>query len=246
MAILTTLAVLGLVVLVALRLAAPVSPVALRPSSLTDLVTDVAVFIGYISVFSVRAPDFTAGLPRRRDLVILDLLLIIPVMLIALAGVGLGQGIGSSDLVNELAQPGGLALGNLLIMLAVIAPTFTTLYSGAPALEAAIGLKARPGMVLITVLGLALAITRFDLLLLAWLQVLAAMLPPLVVPLAVESTRRRQGSTPLKIPLWAWLPGSLLSMGLTLLHQPLAPLLGLLVAGLGTLLSYLPALRKAL
>jgi cytosine permease len=188
---------------------------------------------------SVRAPDFTAGMNSRRDLIINILLLCVPIVFIAIAGVGLHQGNGSADLVAILAAPGGIVLGNILITLSVIAPTLTTLFSGAPALHAATGIKEIPAMVIITAIGLTLAILRFDRQLLSWVIVLAAMLPPLVVPLAVESTRRRRGYPHRILPIWLWLPGALVSMGLTFLKQPLAPLLGLLTAGLVTTLWYI-------
>jgi hypothetical protein len=194
------------------------------------LITDSAVFIGYISVFSIRSPDFTAGLGKRRDLLIVDLLLCVPVMLIALAGVNLQRGTGLNDLVGILAQPGGLAIGNLLITLAVIAPTFTTLYSGAPGLRAVTGLNIKTGMVLITIVGLFLAITRFDLLLLSWLSSLAALLPPLIIPFGVESAHRRRGFEPRLVPLWTWLPGSITALILMALDIPIAALIGLSIA----------------
>lgn len=238
LAAVTTIAVMILVVLITTRLPAPVSPVMLATGNLAYLVTDVAAFIGYISVFSVRAPDFSAGLTARRDLLISVLLLCLPVMAIAVAGVHLHMGTGSTDLVGILAGSGNLALANLLLSLAVIAPTFTTLYSGAPALKSAVGIPEIPGMIVITVIGLGLAVARFDLWLLSWLRLLAALLPPLIVPLAVESYRRRNGHAGRLIPLWVWLPGSFLSLCLMLIGHPLAPLSGLLLGGVGVWLWY--------
>ncbi len=238
LAALTTIAVMVLVALVTTRLSAPAFPVMLAIGDPLYLVTDIAAFIGYISVFSVRAPDFSAGLSTRRDLIISVLLLCLPVMAISVAGVNLHMGTGSTDLVGILAGSGGLALANLLLTLAVIAPTFTTLYSGAPALKSATGIPEKTGMVLITVIGLGLAIARFDLWLISWLRLLAALLPPLIVPLAAESYRRRRGHHGQLIPLWVWMPGSLLALFLMLIEYPLAPLAGLLLAGLGVWVWY--------
>jgi hypothetical protein len=238
LAAVTTIAVMILVVLITTRLPATATPVMLSTGNPAYLVSDVAAFIGYISVFSVRAPDFSAGLTTRRDLLISVCLLCLPVMAIVVAGVNLHMGTGSTDLVGILAGSGSLGLANLLLTLAVIAPTFTTLYSGAPALKSATGIPEVPGMVLITVVGLGLAVARFDLRLLAWLRLLAAVLPPLIVPLATESHRRRRGYAGHLIPLWVWMPGSLLSLCLMLFEHPLAPLSGLLLAGLGVLLWY--------
>jgi purine-cytosine permease-like protein len=239
LASLTTLAVLILVGIIITHLAPSELPFNFQMNKPFSLATDVAVFIGYISVFSVRAPDFTAGLSKKKDLAISVLLLVVPLVTIALAGVWLQQGTGSSDLVNILAGSSGLSLGNFLITITVIAPTFTILYSGAPALKASIGLQEQIGMIAITVIGLILAISRFDLLLLSWLVVLAATLPPLVIPLAVESTRRKYNHNSRMIPIWVWLPGAFVSLTLTIAEQPFAALAGLLTSGLITFVWYL-------
>lgn len=234
LATLTTIVVLALVVLVVIRLSARMVPVTLKVASPVNTIMDVAAFVGYISVFSVRAPDFTTNMASRKGLSILELLLCLPILFIALAGVGLQQGIGTLDLVSVLARPDGLPIGNLLITLAVIAPTFTTLYSGAPSLRSAVGIQDRVGMILITVIGLILATLRFDLWLISWVSVLAAMLPPLLVPLAVKSSLRRRQAAPRLIPIWVWLPGSVTSMILTIAKQPLAALIGLSLSAIVT------------
>ncbi len=234
LATLTTIVVLVLVALVVVRLSARMVPVTFSFAGPVDTILDMAAFVGYISVFSVRAPDFTTNLTSRKDLGVLELLLCLPIFFIALAGVGLQQGIGSLDLVRVLARPDGLPVGNLLIAVAVIAPTFTTLYSGAPSLRSATGIQDRLGMILITGIGLILAIARFDLLLISWVSVLAAMLPPLLVPLAVESSLRRRRASPRLIPIWVWLPGSVISVILTIAKQPLAALIGISLSGIVT------------
>ncbi len=239
LAAVTTIAVIILVVLVTMRYSARIMPVTLALGNPLFMIVDVATFVGYVAVFSVRAPDFTAGFGSRKDLLISDLLLCVPAVLIALAGVGLQLGTGSSDLVSILAQPGGLAIGNLLVFLAVIAPTFTIIYSGAPALKAAIGLNETTSMYVITAFGLILAIARFDLLLLNWLGILAALLPPLVVPLVAEAARRRRGRKPYLVTFWLWLPGAFVSVLLTILKQPMAALIGLLISGMVTMTWFL-------
>ncbi len=245
LAALTTIAVIILVVLISIHYSGYMIPVTLSVRSPLLMIVDVATFIGYVSVFSVRAPDFTAGFVSRKDLVISNLLLCTPVVLISLAGIGLQQGTRSTDLVGILAQPGGLAIGNLLIFLAIIAPSLTILYSGAPALRAAVGLDETIGMFVISAVGLGLAIARFDLLFINWLGILAALLPPLVVPLAVEASRRRRGRKPFKVSFWLWLPGAFVSMLMTILKQPTAVLLGFFVSAIVTLAWYLTIERKA-
>jgi purine-cytosine permease-like protein len=236
LAAVTTVSVLVLVALVTFELSARSSPLTLRVGSPANLVADVAIFLGYVSVFSLRTPDFTSRLKTRKDLFISILLLIVPLVAIALAGVGMQQGTGSTDLVETLAGPEGLAIGNLLITLSVIAPTFTTFFSGAPGLKAAVGIDEKIAMFVIGLTGMALSAARFDLLLLPWLSILGSVLPPFVVPLAVEATMRRRNHPPRLIPWWVWLPGSVTAVILTVGGQSLAPMIGMLIAALLTAL----------
>lgn len=226
----TTASVVGLTLLIISQLGLSIFPVTLELDSVRLLVMDVALLVGYVSVFTVRSPDFTEGLKSRADLALAIALLVGSVILVALAGAALQQATATADLIGFLAQSDTLAVGNALIFLAVIAPTFTTLYSGAPALRAAFGLNERRGMVALTAVGLILAITRFDQRLGSWLSLLAALLPPLLIPLALEGALRRRGYAPRMVPLWTWLPASLLATGLALWGQPLAPLAGLVGA----------------
>lgn len=236
LAALATVSVLALTAWITIRLAEPGLPLTFSSGNALDIITDVAVLVGYVSVFSVRSPDFTNGLSRRKDLIILINLLSLPVLGIMLAGSAIYLGTGQTDLVALLASMGAFGIGNALLFLSVLAPTFTTLYSGAPALRAAVGVPERASMVLITLIAFILAIFRFDLLLGSWLSVLASMLPPIVVPLAVESTMRRRGAAPVQIPIWTWAPGSAAAILLTLLNQPIAPLVGLLLSAIITIL----------
>ena len=228
-ATIATVSALLLVVLVVVKLAARTLPFTFEIGNPVLMLADVAAFIGYASVFSLRSPDFSVGLGTRRDLSILIILFCGAMVLVVFAGVGLQQGTGSADLVGTLAGPNGLAIGNLLVALAVIAPTFTILVSGAPALEAATGLREKMGMVAITAIGLGLAITRFDFWLRPWLITLAAVLPPIVVAMAIESTHRRRGGKPRLVPVWTWSPGSFVAMYLTITQQTFAPLMGLAI-----------------
>lgn len=225
-----TISALLLVALVVVKLSARILPVTLESGRPLYMLADVAVFIGFASVFSIRAPDFSAGLDTRTDLSILVALFCGAMIGVAFAGVGVQQGTGSADLVGILAGPNGLAIGNLLVALAVIAPAFTTLFSGAPALQAASGLGINQSMAVITLAGLLLAVGRFDLWLRPWLVVLAAMLPPIVVAMAWEAARRRRGGRPHIVPLWTWIPGSLVAVALTIGRQAFAPLIGLALA----------------
>jgi cytosine permease len=236
LAAVTTGSVLVLVAVVVSRLGAHSFPLTLGVDDIFLIVADMAAVMGYLAVFILRTPDFTAGLTSHRDLNIVGLLLCVPLALILLTGANLAQGTGTDDLVGVLARPGGWAIGNLLITLAVIAPTFTTLFSGVPALRAATGLNERVAIFVVGGIGVALAVARFDLWLLSWLGLLAAVLPPIVIPLAFESTVRRRHPGGHRIPMWVWLAGAATCLALTLARQPLALLAGLVVSGIATII----------
>ena len=89
-----------------LPIGCPGLPTTFAISSPLYIITDVAVLVGYVSVFSVRSPDFTNGLSRTRDLVILINLLCLPVLALMLAGSAIYLGTGETDLVALLASQG--------------------------------------------------------------------------------------------------------------------------------------------
>jgi hypothetical protein len=238
LATLTTICVLILIALVVAQYGGTVMPMTPHAAAPLQTLGDVALIMGFVSVFMVRAPDFTAQLGSRRDLTMVCLLTCVPLTITILAGASVQQGTGSADLVNVLAGSSNLAIGNLLITLATIAPTFTTLYSGAPALRTAIGIDESRGMLLMGIIGLALAIGRIDLILLPWLSLLAATLPPILIPLAIESARRRAGHLPREVSVWQWLSGAVVAGALTLVRHPLASLAGLGASGIAAGISH--------
>jgi hypothetical protein len=85
--------------------------------------------------------------------------------------------------------------------------------------------------------GTLLAMVRFDRYLVSWLELLAVLLPPLIVPMVVEATRRRRGRPPRPVLAAMWLPGAVAGGVAASLGDPLAPIapvLGLTVAGVAT------------
>ncbi|MEU4397570.1 hypothetical protein [Micromonospora orduensis] len=233
-AVFTTLSAVVLVGWCLTVLPPPGAPVRLGAGGLADA----SALIGYASVFALRAPDFSAGLVRRRDLAWCVGLLIGPALLGVLAGAGLWLRTGSADVVALLAAGSGLAAyANLFVAVAVFAAALTTTYSGALALRGlAPRFPARTAMLLVAVLGGALAVARFDRLVLPWLTLLAAALPVLVVPMATEAAARRRGRAARTVPAWCWVPPAVLAVTCALAGVDSAPLLGLLLAGACTVL----------
>lgn len=247
-AVVTTLTAIALIAIVAVKLAPPASPVSLaRDGPPGVLAADLAGYIGYVSVFAVRAPDFTVGLRGRGDLAACVALLVVPALAASVVGAGVAAASGSTDVVAVLAGPDGLPAANLFVAASVIAPTFAAVHSGALAVrrflprEMGRGRSARvDGRQVVAVLAIAvpgavLAALRVDRMLLDWLTVLAAALPALVPPMAAEAARRRRGRPARPVATWIWAPGAAVAVALTVAGYAAAAPAGLCVSAAGTL-----------
>lgn len=229
LALVTTAAALALIVVIATHGSpAGEAPLDAGFGTSTTLLTDVAVFVGYVAVFGLRAPDFTAGLRGRSDLWACAAILVVPTLIAATAGTMIALRSDSADLVGHLRTSD---LGTALVVVAVAAPCLTSFHSGGLALRSVTGLRERPAAAVIGVAGLAVATTGFENALIPWLTVLAAVLPPLVVPLGWEArVRRRQRRPPRPVTAVMWLPAAALGVALTIAGVPGAPLAGLAAA----------------
>lgn len=229
LALVTTAAALALIVVIATHGSpAGEGPLDAGFGTSSSLLTDVAVFVGYVAVFGLRAPDFTAGLRGRGDLWACTAILVLPTLVAATAGTMIALRSDSADLVAHLRTSD---LGTALVVVAVAAPCLTSFHSGGLALRSVTGLREVPAAAVIGVAGLAVATTGFENALLPWLTVLAAVLPPLVVPLGWEArVRRRQRRPPRPVSAAMWLPAAALGVALTIAGVPGAPLAGLAAA----------------
>ncbi|MGW5416374.1 hypothetical protein [Actinomadura geliboluensis] len=252
-AVVTTLTAIALIGIVAVKLAPPASPVSLaRDGPPGVLAADLAGYIGYVSVFAVRAPDFTVGLRGRGDLAACVALLVVPALAASVVGAGVAAASGSTDVVAVLAGPDGLPAANLFVAASVIAPTLAAVHSGALAVRRFLPAErpdaGRPADVMarlrsrqtvavlaIAVPGAVLAALRVDRMLLDWLTVLAAALPALVPPMAAEAARRRRGRPARPVATWIWAPGAAVAVALTVAGHAAAAPVGLLVSVAGTL-----------
>ncbi|GLW63454.1 hypothetical protein Arub01_16980 [Actinomadura rubrobrunea] len=245
-AVATTLTAIALVAIVAVRLAPPEPPVVWsRAGPPVTLAADLAGYVGYVSVFAVRAPDFTVGLRDRRDLAWCVGLLVVPALAASVVGAGLAASSGSTDVVAVLAGPRGLPVANLFVAASVIAPTLAAVHSGVFAVRRFAPPLPRAWAVLaIAVPGAVLAALRVDRMLLDWLTLLAAALPALVPPMAAEAARRRRGRTPRPVPTLLWAPAAGTALALTLAGVSAAAPAGLLVSAALTLLHHCVRIRS--
>jgi cytosine permease len=236
-ALAATLSAIALIAIVAVRLPPPEPVLTTVYGGGGRFTADVAGYLGYVAVFALRAPDFTVGLGRRRDLAWCVALLVGAALAASTVGAGLAAASGSTDVVAVLAGPGGLPVANLFVAASVVAPTLTAMHSGALAVRRFGGfglVPHRAAVLTIAVPGLVLALFRVDRLMLAWLSLLAAVLPALIVPMALEAARRRRGRAPRPVPTWTWAPASALALGLTVVASPVAAVAGLATAATAT------------
>ncbi len=230
LSILTTVAVIVLATILLIRLPTLLAPVTTQVADPGLVFLDVAMLVGFASVFAVRSPDFSAGVDRPRHLIYLVALFVIPYMALVFSGIMAQRGFTSPDLLSALKNDPQLWVSSLLIGMAVIAPNFTVFYSGAPALRVFAHIPERPGMILIGAVGIILAFLRVDLWLGLWLSILGAFVAPLIVPIGLKSYLYKRGVVTEKIHLWTWLPASVLASALAILRVPTAILFGLLLA----------------
>lgn len=253
LAIVATLASLALIVSTGARVDGLVPSGGLPP--LGTLTTQTVAFVGYVAVFGIRSPDFTAGLGRRRDLAANVALLLVTTT----AGVVVGSaltaltGPGSDDLASRLGDGGPVPGGGAFLLLATVAPALVAGHSARRCLHALARPRpqlAGPGMIslgsgssdgmsktrrgvtgpLAAAVATGLAVTRPDTALVPWLAGLGAALPAIVIPLSLGPARRRGRA----IPTWTWLPGVAAGAGLGLRWHALGLLTSLTVTGLAT------------
>jgi hypothetical protein len=233
-AVVATSTGLVLAAVVTARLGAPAAPLTPRLGAPVPLLASVAAFVGYASVFSVRAPDFTAGLASGAEVARCVALLIGATAATSVVGALLYLATGTTDLVGALAGPGGLAIGNVLLAVAFLAGSLSAVHSGGLALASVTGSTTRAAMLAMTAVGAVLAVAGFDRHLLAWLTLLGAAMPPIILPMALEGARRRRGRRSRRIPTWTWFPASALGVALTVGRVPGAALASLGVAAAAT------------
>lgn len=220
LALAATAATLVLIVVVVVSVEPSASPVTSRLPVPARLLTDVAALVGYVSVFALRAPDFTVGLARTRDVLWPALLMVGITIAVAAAGVAVAEASGEVDVITVISER--VSAGNVLLVLAVVPAMLTSFHSGVLALVASTRISPPAARGIVALSGVVLGIARFDRHLVLWLGALSAVLVPVMVPLAVEVWRRRRRRSPQRIGTWSWAPGSVVGAAGTVLGWHLA------------------------
>jgi cytosine permease len=201
-----TVATLVLIVTVLSLIDVSSSPFTFEPPAPARLLTNITALTGYVAVFALRSPDFTAGLQRRSDVVWPAALLVGITIGVAAAGVAVWSVSGDSDVIGVIADR--VSVGNLLLLLAVVPAALTSFHSGRLALASGTRLPNRSAALVVAGAGLMLAILRFDQYLVVWLAVLSVVLVPIMVPMGREVWGRGRGRAPRPVPTWTWVPAS--------------------------------------
>jgi hypothetical protein len=232
----TTVATLALSPLLLISLDRLSVPVTLATGDGGEGLVVLAAFVGYVAVFMLRSPDFSAGLERRSSLLICITALVVPAIVLLLIGATMRLSITGAADATLAGLPdvrvGGLAAGDLMIVLAVLAPAIGSAFSGGLALQAVTGVSPSLAKAVVAGIGTVLGVLEFHQELVGWLALLAGVAPPIAVPIWIEAARRRRGREPRIIPFWTWLPAALAGGLLLAVGVTSAPLISLAAAGL--------------
>ena len=192
---LTTLSSLSVALVCALivrNLAQNPEPIA-EPSAVgfTTILWAIGTVIAYAALFSLRAPDFSWDLASPKD-VLLDGACFLTVLLISgTIGMALYRTTGQWDLSEILAGTNLALLGQLFLIISLVGPALSTIYSGGLAWTNVLPIqKPLIGTLLILAVGIVLGITRFDLRMLPFLDWIGTVTPvALLVMILTQLTR---------------------------------------------------------
>lgn len=185
---------------------APQAP-ASGPFQVTSLLWGVGHIIAYSIVFAVRVGDFTWDLESDRDLIKSGLAFAIPFMIALVIGVILFRRAGESNLAQLLSQSESAFLGHIFLLLAVISPSLSNIYSGSFSIRDLAPLPHRAAALIIVLVGFVLGANRFDLRLIRFLEWMGTVLPA-VLAVMLATTMLRQKPTP-AVAFIAWAIGVL-------------------------------------
>ncbi len=162
--------------------------------------------VAYGLLFAVRVGDFAWDLERDDDVFKAGLSLYIPLVIFLFIGALTYRAVGDWNIADVLARSETTALGNIFLIISVIAPAMSGFHSGALAIPTFTPIGKRGSAILIAGLGFMLGAVRFDRELLLFLDLLGAFLAPaLVVMLLMAVLKNSPGRVQ---GLVAWLVGT--------------------------------------
>ncbi len=141
-----------------------------------------SLMVGYGAAFALRTPDFTIDLERRRQVLWCGLAgLSAPLIAFALAGATLQAATGTWDLADVMQALGSSTAAYLFIAVGFFGSVMSNLFSGSLALQGAVPIGHRRGMLVVLGIGLVLAGSGFSDRMPAYLVAMAVLAPGLAV-----------------------------------------------------------------
>ncbi|MEM7537087.1 MAG: hypothetical protein AAF639_33235, partial [Chloroflexota bacterium] len=191
--------------------------------------------VTYGILFSLRIGDFTWDLRSDRDVIYNGLCLFFPLCASLSIGAILYNVTGDWNIPDILAPTDLALLGQVFLLVSVIAPVMGSMISGALALQTLNPFQGDPNPRmqlwangLICVIGFLLGATRFDYNLLPMIDLLGAILPPALVVLLVTSALKQK--PPTSHTLAAWWIGAAVALVFKLQGQLIHIAVGAVVA----------------
>lgn len=173
-----------------------------------DGVWALGALIAYAIMFSLRSADFTHDMRRDADIVADGVAFLVTYVAALVIGIVLYRQAGDWNVAELLARTRTATLGQIFLLISIVAPLLSGLHSGSLSLVFLLRLRQRYAAVIICTIGGLLGALRFDNQLLPFLDSLGAILPAALVVMWRLSFRPAADSVTPRRALYAWLLGA--------------------------------------
>ncbi len=165
--------------------------------------------VNYGLFFALRSGDFSSDLDTDAEVVKAGLSLCLPLMIFLFIGGLVYRAAGDYNIADILSKSHSSWLGNLFLIISVVAPVMSGFHSGSLALAAFLPFGKRSSALLIASVGFGLGALRFDRELLLFLDMLGVFIAPALVVMLVNAWLPRYASS--TVALLAWWLGSVVA-----------------------------------
>ncbi len=166
--------------------------------------------VNYGLFFALRSGDFSWDLDSDAEVVKAGLSLCLPLTIFLLIGALVYRAAGNYNIADVLSQSHTPWLGNLFLIISVIAPVMSGFHSGGLAIPTFLPLGKRGSAILIAATGFVFGAFRFDRELLLFLDVLGAFIAPALVVMLLMAWLKNHPAR--AAALAAWLIGSVAAL----------------------------------
>ncbi len=162
--------------------------------------------MNYGLFFALRSGDFSWDLDSDAEVVKAGLSLCLPLTIFLFIGALVYRAAGDYNIADILSRSHSPWLGNLFLIISVIAPVMSGFHSGGLAIPTFLPLGKRGSAILIAAVGFVFGAFRFDRALLLFLDLLGACIAPALVVMLLMAALKNHPSR--ASALAAWLLGS--------------------------------------